>query len=466
MAPMNATTMDGYIRVSRRNGRDGETYMSPRLQREAIERWAEYQGVAITAWHVDEDVSGGDKLRPGLDAARARVLAGETGGIVAWKIDRFSRNTVQGLEDLELLDSAGARLAFVVEQVDTATPAGRVVYTILLAISTAFLENVKSTWDAVQERAVMERGAFVGPTPFGYVRVKDRYSPRAGALDVDAETGPIVTEAFELAARLGIQEAASYLREAWPARAWKLDEVRRMLGKDAYLGISRARHHVNDEAHVALTTAATWTAAQTDPRARREVGNYPLSGLMRCDCGGELTGWLQSLPDGRTYRRYRCATCHRCAINADKVEAFVRAALEPAVADTRAEGRRELADIKAAEIAVDTAERLEAEYLGDAELQSTVGRGAYLAGAAKRAGQVQAARERFRALATEESRTATLWLAEELDDDEQLVRFLRAVGGRITVRQGRGRSVKDLSDRVSIRWGVFEDEAPAGALAA
>ena len=40
--------MDGYIRVSRRMGRDGPGYISPAVQREAIQRWADYRGVSVS----------------------------------------------------------------------------------------------------------------------------------------------------------------------------------------------------------------------------------------------------------------------------------------------------------------------------------------------------------------------------------------------------------------------------------
>jgi DNA invertase Pin-like site-specific DNA recombinase len=85
--------MDGYIRVSRRMGREGPGYISPDVQREAIERWAAYRDVEVGEWHVDEDWSGGTQERPGLERAIDRAVTGETGGIVSWKIDRFSRYT-------------------------------------------------------------------------------------------------------------------------------------------------------------------------------------------------------------------------------------------------------------------------------------------------------------------------------------------------------------------------------------
>ena len=51
------TQMDGYVRVSRRMGREGPGYISPEVQREAIQRWADYRGVTIPVWETDEDES-------------------------------------------------------------------------------------------------------------------------------------------------------------------------------------------------------------------------------------------------------------------------------------------------------------------------------------------------------------------------------------------------------------------------
>src|SRR5436309_6170491 len=110
MTPMNSKTIDGYIRVSRKMGRRGAGYISPDVQREAIKRWAQYKDVTIGAWHVDEDESGGTHSRPGLESGIERSLSGQTGGLVAWKIDRFSRNTEAGIRDLNRLQDKGARL--------------------------------------------------------------------------------------------------------------------------------------------------------------------------------------------------------------------------------------------------------------------------------------------------------------------------------------------------------------------
>src|SRR4051794_36963342 len=172
MTKRKPRTMDGYIRVSRRMGREGPGYISKDVQREAIERWADYKGVTIAAWHEDEDESGGTQDRPGLLVAIERATTGATGGIVSWKIDRFSRFTEGGLRDLRQLEAADARLVFVTEDIDTTGPMGKFVYTVMLAMGEYFLDNIKAGWRTAKTRAV-NRGAPIGPTPYGYARDDD-----------------------------------------------------------------------------------------------------------------------------------------------------------------------------------------------------------------------------------------------------------------------------------------------------
>jgi site-specific DNA recombinase len=248
-------TMDGYMRVSRRMGREGPGYISPDVQREAIERWAEYKGIAIDAWHVDEDESGGTHQRPGLEAAVARAVGGQTGGIVAWKIDRFSRFTEGGLADLRKMEEAGARLAFVAEDVDTSGPMGRFVYTVMLAMSTYALENIKAGWRTAKARAV-ERGAHIGPTPFGYDRQDD------GTLNPNGDA-PIVAEAFKRAGGGDLAAAMTYLRDAAPAMTWTQHTTRRLLGQRVYLGeVSYGDAYVNGSAHAEIVDRSTFEAAK------------------------------------------------------------------------------------------------------------------------------------------------------------------------------------------------------------
>jgi hypothetical protein len=49
--------VDGYIRVSRVNEREGERFISPLVQRETIERWAQLHGAVVGALFEELDVT-------------------------------------------------------------------------------------------------------------------------------------------------------------------------------------------------------------------------------------------------------------------------------------------------------------------------------------------------------------------------------------------------------------------------
>lgn len=66
---------DGYIRVSRVSGREGESFISPDEQRKRIEAWATMTGNSVVEWHKSElDVPGTTMERPVLREAMARYL--------------------------------------------------------------------------------------------------------------------------------------------------------------------------------------------------------------------------------------------------------------------------------------------------------------------------------------------------------------------------------------------------------
>src|SRR3982074_2750721 len=94
---MSGQVLDAYIRVSKVAGRGGESFISPAVQRERIQAWAQLHGAEL-AWHEPElDVSGGGMRRPVFDRIMERVRAGETGGVVVAKLGRFARTLVGGL---------------------------------------------------------------------------------------------------------------------------------------------------------------------------------------------------------------------------------------------------------------------------------------------------------------------------------------------------------------------------------
>jgi DNA invertase Pin-like site-specific DNA recombinase len=429
-------TMDGYVTVSRRLGREGPGCISPRVQREAIERWAEYKGVTIAEWHVDEDETGGTQDRPGLVAAVERTVNGETGGIVSWRIDRFSRYTEGGLRDLRRLQERDARLAFVVEDIDTSGPMGRFVYTVMLAMGEYFLETIKAGWVTAKSKAIA-RGAHIGPTPFGYTRDDD------GTLAIDPQAGPIVSEAFAICARNGLASAIEFLSERAADRTWTTFTARRFFFQRVYLGQVSYGDQVRAGAHEALVTRAIFEAVRqqlgSGERARRAKQDFPLSGVAVCGtCAAPMVGGRGGA-DAR--RMYRCSKrCEAPAVtSAVPLEQHVVAFLREAFRHPGMRVGGESADISAAETALLEAEHELDAFASDLNARRLL-RDRYNHHLQQRVDAVEQAREQLHAVMAAAEDSAVV-VPDELWDDltpAEVGDVLRSTLAQVVVNRGRG----------------------------
>lgn len=83
MSNVKGTRVVGYVRVSRVGDRAGDSFLSPALQREAVERLAEREGLEIIEWIEELDASGGRplpaRLEPGDRDRRVRSRARHRG---------------------------------------------------------------------------------------------------------------------------------------------------------------------------------------------------------------------------------------------------------------------------------------------------------------------------------------------------------------------------------------------------
>ena len=71
-----AKPLDIYLHVSRVNGRDGDSFISPQLQEERCTAMIAARGFQAGEVISDMDVSGGTMDRPGLNRALGRVRDG------------------------------------------------------------------------------------------------------------------------------------------------------------------------------------------------------------------------------------------------------------------------------------------------------------------------------------------------------------------------------------------------------
>jgi DNA invertase Pin-like site-specific DNA recombinase len=340
---------DGYIRVSRVGGREGEGYISPDVQRDAITSYASELGGSILAWHDDQDYSGGNTERPGFQAMLERLEAGKTDGIIVMSVDRFARSTADGSKIIREIVDRGQVFASCHERIDPRTDEGRYMLRSFLSNAELFLDQAKTRWNTAKARAVA-RGAHIGPTPIGYLKVDPvptkpmHISPvdsaalggptGPGQLVPSPTHGPAMEELFKRGAarQYGDSALAHWMTKEAPRHGgapWNPSEVRRWFRNRVYLGEVRHAGLVNDEAHTPLTDERTWQRCQREPgEQRKAAASFLLKGLIRCaSCRYAMGGQAQGGRDGKV-AVYRCPRSSRgcpapSVISAGAVERYV-----------------------------------------------------------------------------------------------------------------------------------------------
>jgi site-specific DNA recombinase len=290
----------GYIRVSRTDGRAGESFQSPDEQRRRIEGWAQSRGFQIADWEEDLDVSGGDLKRPGLDQILAAIKTGSADGIVVAKLDRLSRlGVADALKLVEQIHADGGKVADVESGLDPETPTGEFGMTIMLALARMERRRLTDSWISARTNAV-KRGAFVGPTPLGFERGD-------GSRLVPDENAPNVRRLFEISGEGGLDLAFDFFRETWPQRFASRAVLRKLLASRVYRGDIQSGDIIAREVIDPLVSEDVWYAAQHEaPPVRKSSLEYPLSGIARCAaCGGPMVGHHPGKP-GSKKRGYRC----------------------------------------------------------------------------------------------------------------------------------------------------------------
>lgn len=302
-----AVIFDGYLRISKLNGREGENFISPAVQREQIAEWATTRGVTIATVFEEFDESGGRPDRPFLMDAIARIEAGLTNGLVVASLDRFGRSLVDGLLAIDRIQAAGGGFVAVGDGFDIDTDTGKLVLRIMLSIAEWELDRVRSQWSTARERAV-QRGAYTGPRPpVGYLCSATR------RLVPDPRVAPVIVETFRRRADgATLRELAENLAERGvPALGvWRPGTVGQILRNRVYLGELRSGGFVNPAAHKPIVPHALWQAAQmVKLRASRRQARKPtvFGGLLRCaGCGLVLSTRTAVSEAGTEYRIYSC----------------------------------------------------------------------------------------------------------------------------------------------------------------
>ncbi|MYH40927.1 MAG: hypothetical protein F4150_03995 [Chloroflexi bacterium] len=286
------------------------------------------------------DTASGSLLdRAGMDELRSALSRGEAGVVVAYAVDRLSRNQNHIGVLFDELERAEARLELVTERFED-TAVGRFILAARAFIAEVEREKIaERTMRGKEERARSGRiPQATGRGCFGYT-----YDPQSGRREIEPYQAAVVRRIFQRYAETrSFSAVASELNDAGiPAFAggrWYPITIRRMLLNAAYVGRTvyrrtkrvrtraagaRRRSRVVERppqeqieipgATPAIVDAVLWDRVQellADPVrvSRRPVARrrYVLRGRLRCGhCRGTMVGHTIS-PGTRVYHYYRC----------------------------------------------------------------------------------------------------------------------------------------------------------------
>src|SRR5580700_6356057 len=108
---------------------------SPEMQVRELLEYCERRGWQIAGEYVDSGISGTKDSRPQLNRLVADAHRRRFDAVVVWKFDRFARSVSHLLRALETFNSLGVAFVSLSEQIDTSTPTGKMIFTVLGAVA-------------------------------------------------------------------------------------------------------------------------------------------------------------------------------------------------------------------------------------------------------------------------------------------------------------------------------------------
>lgn len=107
---------------------------NPKIQEKSLLQYAKYNNYPVYKIYTDF-ISGSKDTRPQLDQLLQDMRKGLFKIVIVWKLDRLGRNARHLLEISEEMQNKGITLISTTQAIDTSTPTGKLVYTILGSVA-------------------------------------------------------------------------------------------------------------------------------------------------------------------------------------------------------------------------------------------------------------------------------------------------------------------------------------------
>lgn len=324
---------------------------------------------------------------PGISGTRAekrpdflRMIedcrAGKIQKVLVKSISRFARNTVDALNYIRELRELGISVYFESENIDTLTPGGEVLLTILAAMaeqeSRTISSNIKWAWQRKFQNGdvVLNTGLMLG-----YRKTGEKDEDGHEIYEIVEEEAEIVRRIFrEFIAGYSITQIGKRLQRdgiktKLGSERWYHSSLEGILTNEKYTGnavlgktfkrdvLSKQRQkndgkkapiYYVEDTHPAIIEKDLFELAKAEMARRksnkeqvvgggRYTSKYPFSGMIECGiCGGRLRRQVRTVGSGKKVASWGCATrivngrqaCDSHHVNEDVLEATYLAALK------------------------------------------------------------------------------------------------------------------------------------------
>ena len=105
------------------------------MQDSDLKRYCEQRRLDIYEVYIDHGVSGTRERRPALDQLMADAHKGKFQVVLVWRFDRWARSSKHLVMTLEELHHLGIEVISCQENIDTSSPLGKAMFTIVASIA-------------------------------------------------------------------------------------------------------------------------------------------------------------------------------------------------------------------------------------------------------------------------------------------------------------------------------------------
>jgi site-specific DNA recombinase len=280
-------------------------------QKERLESYCISQGWDDYRFYIDDGYTGTNMERPALERMIKHIKEGKINLVVVYKLDRLGRKQKDVLYLLEdVFDKHNVPFKSSTEPFDTSTTLGRAMLGILAVFAQLERDTIIERTTSGRRQRVKKGMWYGGRIPFGYSWNKENQE-----LEIIPEEAELVQKTFSMFLQghstLSISE---WLADRSKARVFDHSVVRDILKRTIYTGRMDNAGEIVEGRHEAIIDQFTFDRVQKEIAKRKAgraaIGDYLLSGMLRCGvCGGSVIH-VFSKRRGKTYEYYACKAQH------------------------------------------------------------------------------------------------------------------------------------------------------------